>query len=106
MDRQPGKRVDWNAPGHAHELTLSCFKRQQVLVADPVRRTLLQVLDEVRREFDFEVWAYVIMPACPVTPGRGARAPSHLAKAEGLLDRSDPLHVQAEVRLSHRQMAS
>jgi putative transposase len=62
MQGQLGVRADWNAPGHAHQLTFSCFKGEQLIVWDPVRRILLAALDEVRMEFDIEVWAYVLMP--------------------------------------------
>ncbi|MBI5705453.1 MAG: transposase [Armatimonadetes bacterium] len=60
--RELGQRVDWNEPRHAHELTLSCFKRLPLIQHDEVRRTMLDVLDEVRSEFDLQVWAYVLMP--------------------------------------------
>lgn len=62
MEKRPGERVDWDEPGHAHELTLSCFKRLPLIQHDEVRRILLGVLDEVRLEFDLQVWAYVLMP--------------------------------------------
>ncbi|MBI5707746.1 MAG: transposase [Armatimonadetes bacterium] len=62
MEIELGQRVDWNEPGHAHELTLSCFKRLQLIRHDEVRRIMLDVLGEVRQEFDVQVWAYVLMP--------------------------------------------
>lgn len=62
MGREPGKRVDWNAPGHAHELTLSCYRRLKLLGKDETKRLFLSELDKARKKLQYEVWAYVIMP--------------------------------------------
>lgn len=62
MDRKPGKRQDWNAPGHAHELTLSCYKRLKLFSQPDICRIFLAALDEVRKELEYDVWAYVVMP--------------------------------------------
>lgn len=56
------KRVTINSPGHAHELTFSCFRRLPLLRHDPIRRILIDVLEETRKKFDLQVWAYVLMP--------------------------------------------
>ncbi|MBI5707747.1 MAG: transposase [Armatimonadetes bacterium] len=59
---QPGKRVTINAPGHAHQLTFSCFKRLPILNDDFLRSLFLTHLDEARTRHDFDLWAYVLMP--------------------------------------------
>ena len=62
MPETGNRRVTHNTPGEAHELTFSCYKRLPLLVSDHVCRTFLRVLGESRDKFDFEVWAYVLMP--------------------------------------------
>ncbi len=52
----------YNTPGHAHELTFSCYHRLTYL-SDPVACELfLFELEQARREYDFALWAYVLMP--------------------------------------------
>ncbi len=52
----------YNSPGHAHELTFSCFKGQQFLSSDRVRKYLADAILKARVKHDFDVWAYVFMP--------------------------------------------
>jgi putative transposase len=52
----------YNVPGHAHELTFSCFRRLPLLSRDRSRRWFLDALDSARRRRDLALWAYVIMP--------------------------------------------
>jgi putative transposase len=61
---EPGrkKRVTFNEPGHAHELTFSTFRRLPLLDHDPLKRLFLDALDEARAALRFHVWAYVLMP--------------------------------------------
>lgn len=52
----------YNDPGHAHELTFSCYKRFPFLSKD---RTCEWLADQIRiacRELDYSLWAYVFMP--------------------------------------------
>jgi putative transposase len=56
------RRVAINEPGHAHELTFSCFRRLRLLAGSRAKRVFLQCLDDARQRFAFEVWAYVVMP--------------------------------------------
>jgi putative transposase len=52
----------YNTPGHAHELTFSCYHHFTYL-SDPVACGLfLFELEQARREYDFSLWAYVLMP--------------------------------------------
>ena len=57
------KRVkSYNLPGHAHELTFSCFRRLPLLSRDRSRRWLVDAMERARREHHLHLWAYVIMP--------------------------------------------
>lgn len=49
-------------PGHAHELTFSCYQRFQFLSKDRTREWFVDALENARRELAFDLWAYVIMP--------------------------------------------
>jgi putative transposase len=57
------KRVkSYNEPGHAHELTFSCFQRLPLLSRDRTCRWFVDAMEKARRECRFLLWAYVIMP--------------------------------------------
>jgi len=49
-------------PGHAHELTFSCYRSLPLLSNDSTRLWLLDALRQARSKLDLELWAYVIMP--------------------------------------------
>ena len=55
-------RVAWNEPGHAHFLTYSCFQRLPLLARHRTRVWVIAAMESVRREFDVQLWADVIMP--------------------------------------------
>ncbi len=58
--RKKLKRYD--IPGHAHELTFSCYHRFHYL-NDPNCCTLfIDELSQAREHFLFRLWAYVLMP--------------------------------------------
>ena len=52
----------YNDPGHAHELTFSCFKHQQFLLGDHARQWLANAINLARNRYAIHIWAYVIMP--------------------------------------------
>jgi len=52
----------WNAEGHAHALTFSCFRQQPFLSRDRTRTWFLEALQEAGKKHSFDVWAYVVMP--------------------------------------------
>jgi putative transposase len=57
------KRVrSHNEPGHAHELTFSCFRRLPLLSRDRTRQWFVEALEQARRRLNLALWAYVIMP--------------------------------------------
>ena len=57
-----GRRKTFNTPGHAHELTFSCYQGFQLLKAERTCLWLAQAIDQARRTHDFALWAYVFMP--------------------------------------------
>ena len=61
-DQHRKLRKSWNEPGHAHELTFSCFHRLPLLNHDRTRQWLIDALNRSRKRWEFDLWAYVIMP--------------------------------------------
>ena len=61
-DEYRKKRRAINDVGHAHFLTFSCWKRWPLLSKDRSRQWLVDAIDQVRREQELAIWAYVIMP--------------------------------------------
>lgn len=55
-------RKSFNLPGHAHELTFSCYRRYKLLSKDRTRQWFVDALDRARKKYDFHLWSYVIMP--------------------------------------------
>ncbi|MBI5868912.1 MAG: hypothetical protein HZB43_11620, partial [candidate division Zixibacteria bacterium] len=55
-------RHAFNAPGHVHFLTFSCYHKHQFLTEDRVRVWLVESIDLARKKHRFALWAYVIMP--------------------------------------------
>lgn len=55
-------RRNYNEPGHAHELTFSCYRGLPLLARDRTRRWLIEAVEKARRALDYDVWAYVVMP--------------------------------------------
>ena len=56
------RRRQYNEPGHAHELTFSCYKSYQFLAAERTCQWLADSLNEARAKLKFHLWAYVFMP--------------------------------------------
>lgn len=56
------RRVRFNEPGQPRELTFSCYRRYAFLGRDRTREWFCEALDEARREFAYQLWAYVVMP--------------------------------------------
>ncbi|MFO0952150.1 MAG: transposase [Isosphaeraceae bacterium] len=68
------RRRSCNEPGHAHELTFTCYQCHKFLVAERACRWLSESITAARRKLDFALWAYVFMPehvhliVCPRKP--------------------------------------
>ena len=56
------RRRNCDEPGHAHELTFSCFRRFRFLEAERTCLWLIEAIAAARAGLDFDVWAYVLMP--------------------------------------------
>jgi REP-associated tyrosine transposase len=56
------RRKSYNIPGHAHELTFSCFQRYKFLQAVRCCQWLAAALNAARERHGFWLWAYVFMP--------------------------------------------
>jgi putative transposase len=48
--------------GERHFITCSCYRRQPFPGSARRRDMFLKVLEDVRKQFDFAVWGYVVMP--------------------------------------------
>ena len=74
MELKTYKRRSYNEPGHAHELTFSCYRGFPFLKAERTCQWLSESIEEARLRLDFAVWAYVFMPdhvhmiVCPRKP--------------------------------------
>lgn len=55
-------RRNYNAPGHAHELTFSCYRGYKFLESERTCQWLAESIENARTELNFELWAYVFMP--------------------------------------------
>jgi putative transposase len=51
-----------NEPGHAHELTFTCYRRYRFLSAERTCQWLCEAIDKARHGLDFALWAFVFMP--------------------------------------------
>jgi putative transposase len=56
------RRVRCDEPGQARELTFSCYRRYQFLGRDRTCEWFVEALEEARRDWPFDLWAYVLMP--------------------------------------------
>ena len=52
----------YNLPGHAHELTFSCFKHRPFLSRERTCVFLAQAIRRAKTMHRFHLWAYVFMP--------------------------------------------
>ena len=74
MRSKQRKYRTFNEPGHAHELTFSCFHKYKFLSAERTCRWLADAIETARVKLDFALWAYVFMPdhvhliVCPRQP--------------------------------------
>jgi putative transposase len=60
--RRSHRRRTYNEPGHAHELTFSCYRRFRFLTAERTCSWLAEAIEQARSALDFALGAYVFMP--------------------------------------------
>ena len=51
-----------NEPGHAHELTFSCYQGKAFLIKERICQWLAEAFNSARDRHHFSLWAYVFMP--------------------------------------------
>ena len=51
-----------NEPGHAHELTFTCYRRFRFLPAERTCLWLAEATAKARETLDLDLWAYAFMP--------------------------------------------
>ncbi len=56
------KLKHFNDPGHAHELTFSCYHSYSYLHDEVACEMFIKELSIARQEFSFYIWAHVLMP--------------------------------------------
>ena len=56
------KRVHFNTPGHAHELTFSCYHNREFLLDEQTCLFLVDAVNMARKKNHLDIWAYVFMP--------------------------------------------
>ncbi|MCH8955769.1 transposase [candidate division KSB1 bacterium] len=60
--RTKEKLKRYDIPGHAHELTFSCYHRFHYLNDPNCCALFIDELSQAREHFLFRLWAYVLMP--------------------------------------------
>lgn len=55
-------RKSFNKPGHAHELTFSCYRKYPFLGKERVQQWLCESIKDGYRDLEYALWAYVFMP--------------------------------------------
>ena len=55
-------RRNFDDPGHAHELTFSCFRKRPFLGKERTCRFLADAVLMAKERHQFDLWAYVFMP--------------------------------------------
>jgi putative transposase len=56
------RRQRFNLPKQARELTFSCYRKYPFLQSDRTREWFREALEDARKKFAFQIWAYVLMP--------------------------------------------
>jgi putative transposase len=56
------RRRVFNEDNQAHELTFSCYHKLPLLDRDRTRIWMIDALIAARQQWDFSLWAYVLMP--------------------------------------------
>jgi hypothetical protein len=88
-------RVNINEPGHAHELTFSCYRRFPFLKADRTCEWLAAAIDQARRDLNFAVWGLGV--------DAGSRPCDRVPPERAVRHRCDPSADQgASCQTSHR----
>ncbi|MFH1373391.1 MAG: transposase [bacterium] len=60
--KMSSKKIHFNTPGHAHELTFSCYRNRQSLCDEQTCLFLVDAVNMARKKHCLSIWAYVFMP--------------------------------------------
>lgn len=96
-----GRRVRFNLPGHAHELTFSCYKNRPFLADDHYCNMLAEALLMARQKHSLHLLAYVFMPShvhLLISPNE---SPYDIAKILQTLKQSASRRVMIDARRSN-----
>jgi len=95
--RHRKRKVTYDEPGHVHFLTYCCHQRLPLLNKDRSRGWVIEALAVARTRFDFDLWAYVIMPEHVHLLIRPRQARYEMRRILAALKR--PVSVQAKAHL-------
>jgi putative transposase len=87
------RRRRYAEPGQPRELTFSCYRRYPFLNKERTREWFRRALEDARPAYDFNIWAYVLMPEhvhLLIYPGQ---TPEHMPRF--LQDLKEPVARQA-----------
>ena len=56
------RRKSYNIPGHAHELTSTCYHNRHYFEKTQASTLFLESFSQASQKYNFQIWAYVIMP--------------------------------------------
>lgn len=62
MEQKRKKLHHYNSPGHAHELTFSCYRGSDYFNHTVACELFISILNESRKLYNYCLWAYVLMP--------------------------------------------
>jgi putative transposase len=62
MSKQLYRNRHFNTPRHAHELTFSCYRKKPYFIDRHACIILMEEIESARQLYEFDLWAYVIMP--------------------------------------------
>jgi len=60
--KRKSRRKSFNEPGHAHELTFTCYRRFRFVTAERTCVWLADAIANAREKWNFALWAFVFMP--------------------------------------------
>jgi len=56
------KYIRFNTPGDPHAISFSCYRNRNFLNYRRTRKYLVDAINAARIKYQFDIWAYVIMP--------------------------------------------
>lgn len=91
-------RRRYNEGGEPRELTFSCYQGYPLLSSDRTREWFREALEAARSKFDYQLWAYVLMPEhvhLLVAPGTAGEMSGFLQAVKEAVARKAIAYVRA-----------